>query len=155
MSLNLASVLAHHAARFPERPCLVWRNEVISYGTLYERVARLAAGLHYLGVGKGDVVGVLLYNCPAFIELLFATSWVGAIFMPLNWRLAAAELTYIVNHAGARLLVSELDLLPRVDRPKGWCAGRSTTLVRSTSRQRLCCMLAVRSRYSARSRSRR
>jgi O-succinylbenzoate-CoA ligase len=122
VSLNLASVLTHHADRYPERPCLIWNDEVISYGALYERSSRVAAGLHRLGLRQGDIVAVLLYNCPAFIELMFATSWIGAIFMPLNWRLAAAELTYIVNHAGAKALVSEPDLLPRVDRPGLGCA---------------------------------
>ena len=86
--LNLASVLAHHADRFPDRPCLVWDDAAITYAELDRRAARTAAGLARLGVGRGDVVGLLLYNCPEFLEAMFAAARLGAIVMPMNWRLA-------------------------------------------------------------------
>jgi acyl-CoA synthetase (AMP-forming)/AMP-acid ligase II len=111
-AFNLAGVLAHHADRFPERPCLVWGDEVVTYGQLAERAGRTAAGLARLGVGRGDVVAVLLYNCPEFVETMFAVSRVGAIVMPINWRLAGDEVAYIAGHAGARLVVSEPELAP-------------------------------------------
>ena len=88
---NLAGVLAHHADRFPDRPCLVWGRETITYAELDRRAARTAAGLRRLGIGPGDVVAVLLYNCPEFIEVMFAISRIGAVFMPINWRVAAAS----------------------------------------------------------------
>ncbi len=111
-AFNLAGVLAHHADRFPDRPCLVWGRETITYGELDRRAARTAAGLRRLGIGQGDVVAVLLYNCPEFIEVMFAISWIGAVFMPINWRLAGAEVAYIASHAGAALVVSEPELVP-------------------------------------------
>jgi acyl-CoA synthetase (AMP-forming)/AMP-acid ligase II len=111
-TFNLAGVLAHHADRFPERPCLVWGEEVISYADLEMRAGRTAAGLHRLGVGRGDVVAVILYNCPEFLEAMFAVSRLGAVFMPINWRLAGEEVAYIAGHAGACLVVSEPELQP-------------------------------------------
>lgn len=107
---NLAATLAHHADRFPERPCVVWGSETITYGELDRRAARSAAGLARLGIGRGDVVAVLLYNCPEFLETMFAVARLGAIFMPMNWRLAGEEVAYIAGHAGARLVVSEPEL---------------------------------------------
>ncbi len=107
---NLAGVLAHHADRFPDRPCLIWDGEVIRYAELDRRAGRVAAGLRDLGVGRGDVVAVLLYNCPEFIEVMFAIGRIGAVFMPVNWRLAGEEVAYIATHAGAKLLVSEPEL---------------------------------------------
>jgi acyl-CoA synthetase (AMP-forming)/AMP-acid ligase II len=62
---NLASVLAHHADRFGDRPCLVWGDETITYGELDRRSAATASGLAKLGVSRGDVVAILLYNCRA------------------------------------------------------------------------------------------
>ena len=59
------------------------------------------------GVGRGDVVAVLLYNSIELIDLMRAAAHLGAIIMPLNWRLAGPELEYIVNHAGANVLISE------------------------------------------------
>lgn len=109
---NFAGVLAHHADRFPDRPCLVWGGETITYADLDRRAARTAAGLCRLGVGRGDIVAVLLYNCPEFIEAMFAISRIGAVFMPINWRLAGEEVAYIVTHAGARLIISEPELAP-------------------------------------------
>lgn len=107
---NLAAVLAHHADRFPGRACLVWGDQVATYAELDARVGRRAAGLAGLGVGRGDVVAVLLYNCPEFLEVMLAASRLGAVFMPVNWRLAPEEVGYIAGHAGARLVVSEPEL---------------------------------------------
>ena len=58
---------------------------------------------------------MLLYNCPEFIEVMYALSRIGAIFMPINWRLAGEEVTYIVTHAGAKLMVSEPELASLAD----------------------------------------
>lgn len=117
---NLASVLAHHADRFGDRPCLVWGDEAITYAELERRSAATAAGLARLGVGQGDVVALLLYNCPELLEAMFAVSRLGAVFMPINWRLAGEEVAYIASHAGARCVISEPELAPlaEVARPR-------------------------------------
>jgi fatty-acyl-CoA synthase len=107
---NLAGVLEHHADRFSGRPCLIWGEETITYGGLARRAALTAGGLARLGVRRGDVVALLLYNCPEFVEAMFAVARIGAVFMPINWRLAAPEVAYILGHAGARVLVSEPEL---------------------------------------------
>jgi acyl-CoA synthetase (AMP-forming)/AMP-acid ligase II len=112
MSYNLAAVLAHHADRFPARPCLVRGGETITYAELDRRSAMSAAGLAGLGVGRGDVVGLLLYNCSEFVEAMFALARLGAIVMPVNWRLAGDEVAYIAGHAGAKLIISEPELAP-------------------------------------------
>ncbi|MBI2157483.1 MAG: long-chain fatty acid--CoA ligase [Candidatus Rokubacteria bacterium] len=112
---NVAGVLAHHADRFPDRPCLVWEGETITYAELERRAAGTAAGLRGLGIGRGDVVALLLYNCPEFIEAMFAASRLGAIVMPINWRLAGEEVAYIAAHAGAKLVISEPELAPLAD----------------------------------------
>ena len=109
---NLASVLAHHADRFGERPCLRWGDETITYAELDRRSAATAAGLAKLGLRRGDVVALLLYNCPEFLEAMFAVSRIGAVFMPINWRLAGDEVAYIASHAGARCVISEPELAP-------------------------------------------
>lgn len=109
-AFNPASVLAHHADRFPDRPCILWEDETITYGDLFRRAGELAAGLQSIGIGKGDVVAFVLYNCPEFIELMSAVAWVGAVFMPINWRLAPDEVAYITGHAGTKLVISEPEL---------------------------------------------
>ena len=69
--------------------------------------AALASGLAARGVAQGDVVALLAYNCPEFLETVFAANYLGAIAMPINWRLAASEVRYILDHSGARALVCD------------------------------------------------
>src|SRR5262249_26469182 len=76
------------------------------WSTLDKRVDAAAAVLRDAGIGRGDAVGLLLYNAAEFVEVIVATNRVGAVFLPLNWRLAAEEVRYILAHAQARGLVS-------------------------------------------------
>ena len=69
--------------------------------------AALAGGLHARGVGAGDVVGLLSYNSIEFLATIFAANYLGAIAMPINWRLAAPELRFILEHSEARALVCD------------------------------------------------
>jgi fatty-acyl-CoA synthase len=108
--VNWCAVLEHHARRSPARPVTVFDGVTTTYAQMADRVAALAGGLHSLGVDRGDVVALLSYNCPEFLEVLFAANHVGAIAMPINWRLAAPEVRYILEHSGARVLMCGADL---------------------------------------------
>jgi acyl-CoA synthetase (AMP-forming)/AMP-acid ligase II len=109
--LNWRAVLAHHATRRPDQAMTVYRGETTTYGEMVARVDALAGGLHERGIGPGDVVGLLAYNCPDFLETLFAANHLGAVVMPINWRLAAAEVRYILEHSEARALVCDHELV--------------------------------------------
>jgi acyl-CoA synthetase (AMP-forming)/AMP-acid ligase II len=71
----------------------------------------VATGLHARGVGLGDVVGLLSYNNIEFLATIFAANYLGAIAMPVNWRLAAPELRFILEHSQARALVCDEALI--------------------------------------------
>jgi acyl-CoA synthetase (AMP-forming)/AMP-acid ligase II len=105
--LNWFGVLAHHASRSPDKAIIVFEGETVTYAQMAARAAALAGGLHERGVGRGDVVGLLSYNCPEFLETVFAANYLGAIVMPINWRLAAPEVRYILEHAQAKALVCD------------------------------------------------
>jgi fatty-acyl-CoA synthase len=109
--MSWCAVLEHHASRTPSKPMAVFGDETVTYGEMAARVAALAAGLHERGVGAGDVVGLLSYNCSEFLETIFAANHLGAIAMPINWRLAAPELRYILDHSEARALVCDESLV--------------------------------------------
>lgn len=92
----------------PERLALVddSSGERYSYRQLNERANRLAAALrHTLGIAQGDRVAVLARNCIEYLDALFATGKLGAILVPLNWRLTVAELAYMLDDSGAQLLI--------------------------------------------------
>jgi acyl-CoA synthetase (AMP-forming)/AMP-acid ligase II len=113
--LNWFAVLAHHATRDPGKPLAVSGQEVVTYGEMARRATALAGGLHARGVGAGDVVGLLSYNCTEFLETIFAVNYLGAIAMPINWRLAAPEVRYILEHSEARALVCDEALVDVAD----------------------------------------
>ena len=109
--MNWFAVLAHHATRTPDKAVTVFEGATTTYGEMATRVAALAGGLHERGVGRGDVVGLLSYNCPEFLETLFAANYLGGIAMPINWRLAPPEVRYILEHSEARALVCDESLV--------------------------------------------
>ena len=102
--VNWFGVLAHHALRAPDRPITVFEGRATTYAEMEARAVALAGGLAERGVRQGDVVGLLAYNCPEFLQVIFAANYLGAIAMPINWRLAAAEVRYILEHSEARAL---------------------------------------------------
>ena len=107
MTMNFSAVLRHHADRSPDREVVKAGEARLTWAQLDRRVDALAAALRDAGIGRGDVVAVLLLNCPEYYEVIFATNRLGAVVLPLNWRLAGAELQYILDNAQARALISE------------------------------------------------
>ena len=105
--MSWLGVLEHHARHTPGKPLGVFGNDVVTYGGMADRAAALAGGLQARDVGSGDVVGLLAYNSIDFITTIFAANHLGAIAMPVNWRLAAPELRYILEHSEARALVCD------------------------------------------------
>jgi fatty-acyl-CoA synthase len=113
--MSWCAVLAHHATRTPDKAITVFEGETTTYSEMADRVGRLAGGLRERGVDGGDVVAVLSYNCPEFLETVFAANHLGAIAMPINWRLAAPEVQYILEHSDARALVCDEALVDLAD----------------------------------------
>jgi fatty-acyl-CoA synthase len=89
----------------PDRVAIVHGGRDLTYRQLDERVTRLAHGLRTLGVRRGDRVAYLGPNHPAFLESLFAAGVLGAVFVPLNSRLAAPEIEYMLADSGAAVVV--------------------------------------------------
>jgi acyl-CoA synthetase (AMP-forming)/AMP-acid ligase II len=105
--ISWLGVLEHHASRTPNKPLAVFGDHTVTYRRMLDWAAALAAGLDARGIGAGDVVGLLSYNSIEFLATIFAANYVGAIAMPINWRLAAPELRYILEHSEARALVCD------------------------------------------------
>jgi fatty-acyl-CoA synthase len=104
---TLPAALAHHAAQSPQHTALHFAGQAISYQQLWQRVLIATQTLAAHGVQSGQRVAYLGLNDPAMLVLLMALQRVGAICLPLNYRLAPAELTAILQHADASLLVAD------------------------------------------------
>jgi fatty-acyl-CoA synthase len=105
--INLSSFIAFHARQTPGRCALKYRSEEITYAAFNERIQIVGGWLISRGIGPDDVVAVLMKNSAAFLDIAFAISHIGAVFLPINFRLASDEIAYIVENAGARLLVAD------------------------------------------------
>lgn len=103
--MNTAEFLEISAAICPDRPAIIFENERIAFAELKERANRLANGLSKLGVNKGDRVALLQVNANQCVETYFAVAKLGAIYVPLNFRAKANELTYMLNTAEAIVLI--------------------------------------------------
>ena len=94
--MDISHWISHWADWDGDRIAVHFEGKNISYGEMDIRVSRLAAMLSSrLGVGKGDRIAHLGYNSPELLELLFACARIGAMLVPLNWRLAPPEHVWI------------------------------------------------------------
>jgi fatty-acyl-CoA synthase len=93
------------AARHPDAVALIFGERRLTYRELSRRALQAANGLLALGLNKGERVAVLLENGPEFVELFFAAATAGAILVPVNFRLAAPEVEYVLRDSGASVLV--------------------------------------------------
>jgi acyl-CoA synthetase (AMP-forming)/AMP-acid ligase II len=105
--INLSSFIAFHARRTPDRCALKYRGQDVSYADFDLRIRQVGGWLAARGVGPDDVVAVLMKNSAAFLELVFAISHIGAVLLPINYRLSADEVGYIVGNSGARILIAD------------------------------------------------
>jgi fatty-acyl-CoA synthase len=106
-SAGLPDLIARRAELTPNSVALeeVATGRTLTYAQLDERSARMASLLAGRGVGAGDRVAILCRNRSAFFEALFACARLGAILVPLNWRMPPAELDLLLGHADPRLLL--------------------------------------------------
>lgn len=105
--MDLAQIIKRHAQFTPQQVAIHAAGEDISYGALWQRVVRATSVLLKAGLQPGDRVAWLGLNDPAMLVLLFALARVGAILLPLNYRLSGAEHAAILRHAAASLLVTD------------------------------------------------
>ncbi|MBI5720991.1 MAG: AMP-binding protein [Burkholderiales bacterium] len=108
--VNLSAAVLRWARAEPARSALLYGDQRLSYGDLAARLAATAGSLRARGIGEGDNVALLMKNSAAFIEIALAVSHLGAVLLPINYRLGADEVAYIVGHAGVKLLLVDDEL---------------------------------------------
>lgn len=99
----------------PQKKALIFEDQPFTYLEVNQRINRLCHLLLGMGVTKGDRISVLLHNCHQYLEIFFALSKIGAVFVPLNWRLAGPEIKFIIQDSGSRMLIFEAEFEEVVD----------------------------------------
>src|ERR1700741_5399000 len=108
--LSVSDAISAHARLFPRRTATRDSAGTLTFADWDKRATRLANGLLGLGLAKGDRVALLAYNCVEWMELYVAIARAGLVAVPINFRLLAPEIAYIVSHSESRAIVVQADL---------------------------------------------
>jgi len=122
--MNIASILDRTVQRYPQAEALVFGGRRWSYRQWNRRINRLAHALRAMGVRPFDRVALYLFTGEASATAFFACQKIGAVAVPMNFRLAAGELAHILRDSGARLLIYSHALADQVAQARqlGGCA---------------------------------
>ena len=102
-------------ALYGPKEAIVDEDKRFTYAEYAARCYQLAHALQGLGVGKGDRVGILSPNSHHFLEAFYGTSLIGAVLVPLNYRLVSDDFQYAFDHSGAKVLLADSDLTGALD----------------------------------------
>src|SRR3954469_10723716 len=100
---------------YPDREAVVDGELRLSYAEFFERCDRWSAALQGLGVAQGDRVAYIAPNTHAQLESFYAVPQIGAVLVPINYRLIADDFEYIINHSGARVVCAASVYLAAID----------------------------------------
>jgi acyl-CoA synthetase (AMP-forming)/AMP-acid ligase II len=128
-SMSHGEQLARIARKYPERTALVCVDETRTFSQLDQRVTRLARALRQRGLGRGDRLAVLMGNSLEMVEAIFAGWRLGALVVPVNFRLVAEEVQFILGDCGARALVVDEGLAPLVAKVRESLPSLATLIV--------------------------
>jgi fatty-acyl-CoA synthase len=114
--LSPLSFLAKAACTYPQRVATVHGQERWTWAQVYSRCRRLASSLSRHGIQKGDTVAAMLPNVPAMFELHFGPAMIGAVLNTLNTRLDAEAIAFMLEHGEAKVLFTDREFFPVVDK---------------------------------------
>lgn len=104
---GLARWLPRRRLKNPDKTALVFGERSLTYREVADAVERAAAVLRARGVGRGDRVAYFGENSPRFLQTMFAAAHIGAVFVPVNTRLAPPEIAHILTDSGARIVIHD------------------------------------------------
>lgn len=114
--MNVARFLEKSAIRFPDLPAIRYGNVSHTYREFYQRARSLGGELRARGLRHGDRVAFAMHNSPAVLETIFGCFAAGLVVVPMNARLHAKEMGYIVRTSGARVLIHGAPFTAEIDR---------------------------------------
>jgi acyl-CoA synthetase (AMP-forming)/AMP-acid ligase II len=116
--MGLYNLLDETARKHPENLALICGDTHYIYVHLKERVDRLSTSLKGIGVEKNDKVAMISENCHRFLEAYFASAKLGAVLVPINYRLAPDDFIYILNNSQAKILIAQPDFISWISERK-------------------------------------
>ena len=114
----LSSVRDH-----PDRPILIFSDEVISYQELHDRALKIAKSLHSMDTRRGDHVGILMANSIEYVEVLFGIAFLGAIPVLYNGRFKAREIAHVTSDADIKIIITSDQIDEHIDYGELLCSA--------------------------------
>ena len=127
--LTPLTFLERAALVFPKHTAIIHGKLRRDYAGLYMRCCQFASVLDRAGLGPGDTVSVMLLNTPAMIEAHYGVPMAGAVLHSLNTRLDAATIAFQLDHAEAKIVITDVALLPRMREALGIAEGAPRLIV--------------------------
>ena len=124
--LNPLSFLDRSASVYPNKPAIIYNDKTYTYSEMDDRVNKLAGALRQAGVRKGERVAFMVPNIPPMLEGHYGPLRLGAILVAINIRLSAREISYILNHSGAKILVFDSEFADTVRQMRDGIPGVET-----------------------------
>src|SRR5438093_713446 len=113
--MSIVDGLKKSVSLSPEKVASICGTTRLTFREVDERVNRLSNALAGLGIGRGDRVAILSLNCHRFFELYYGVPQLGAVVVPINFRLTPPEIKYIVDHSGAKTIAVDPELAPLIE----------------------------------------
>src|SRR6266568_4330659 len=110
--LSPLSFLTRAAAVYPDKIAIVHGVQRINYAEFYARCRRLADALRQHGIGVGVTVAIMAPNVPAMLEAHYGVAMAGGVLNALNYRLDARSIAFILDHGGARIVLTDREFSP-------------------------------------------
>ena len=103
--MNVGSLLTTNAIRLPDKIALIEGNKRVSYREFNDKVNLIGSSLVALDIKKGEKVAVFLHNCLEWAEIYFAISKIGAVIVPINYRIIGNELLHVIGNSNSTVLI--------------------------------------------------
>mgnify|MGYP001160846091 CR=1 FL=1 len=116
--LNPISFLDRSSTVYPDKPAITYGDRIYTYSEFDDRVNKLSGALKESGVERGDRVAFLVPNIPPMLEGHYGPLKIGAVLVAINIRLSSREISYILNHSGAKILVFDSEFGPVIEEIK-------------------------------------
>lgn len=110
-NMSIYAYLEKQEKKYKEKPFLFFEDQVITYEGMFKQANRTAAWLEEKGIKKGDVVTVMIKNCPIFYDIWFGCAALGAILLPVNTATTATELEYFLEHSESKGIIFDKSLV--------------------------------------------
>ncbi|HKF57777.1 MAG TPA: AMP-binding protein, partial [Blastocatellia bacterium] len=115
MARTILTGLRQTVAAFPNKDAVVCGSTRYTFDQVAGRINRVSTGLTGIGLAKGDRVAILALNCHRYLELYYGVPQLGAVVVPLNFRVPPSELKYVIQHSGASAILVDHAFRPVID----------------------------------------